>query len=150
MLTKRPDYNSMSTKDQGRLRDIYTNIHGWLTKAVSQNSRVSSKAKKIKSYPYPDIVKWRQTVHDMYSLSQSELDRRNATLHDHFQFDNEKCVTCFNRFELRTTELEEMGVPPDEYETGMIFYHGLLKENKRIINPFTSQHDLDYTLSNMF
>ena len=150
MLIRRPDYNSMSSKDQGRLKDIYTNIHGWLTKAVSQNSRVSSKAKKIKSYPYPDIVKWWQTVHDMHSLSKSDLDRRTAKLHDHYQFDNEKCVTCFNRFELRTTELDEMGVPPDEYETGLIFYHGLLKENKRVVTPFMSQHDLDYTLSNMF
>ena len=150
MLIRRPDYNSMSSKEQGRLKDIYTNIHGWLTKAVSQNSRVSSKAKKIKSYPYPDIVKWWQTVHDMHSLSKSDLDRRTAKLHDHYQFDNEKCVTCFNRFELRTTELDEMGVPPDEYETGLIFYHGLLKENKRVVTPFMSQHDLDYTLSNMF
>jgi len=55
----------------------------------------------------------------------------------------------FSRFELRTTELEEIGVPPDEYDPGLIFFHGLLKENKRVITPFMSQHDLDYTLSNM-
>jgi len=95
MLSKRPDYDGMSTKEQGRLRDIYTNTHGWLTKSVSQNSGVTSKAKKIESYPCPDVVKWWQTVHDMSSLSQSELERSNAKLHDHYQFDNEKCVTCF-------------------------------------------------------
>jgi len=44
----------------------------------------------------------------------------------------------FSRFELRTTELEEMGVPPDEYDPGLIFFHGLLKENKRVITPFMS------------
>jgi len=55
-----------------------------------------------------------------FSLSKSDLDRRTARLHDHYQLDNETCVTCFNRFELRTTELAEMGVPPDEYETPML------------------------------
>ncbi len=40
MLEKRPDYYNMSGKEQGRLRDIYTNIHSWLTKAVSMNSRI--------------------------------------------------------------------------------------------------------------
>jgi len=109
MLERKPDYYNMSGKEQGRLRDIYTNIHGWLTKAVSLNSRICSKTKNIKTHPYPDIVKWWRTVRDLFSCSSTDLTRRKAKLHDHYQHDNEMRVPCFNSFELRVMELEEMG-----------------------------------------
>jgi len=109
MLEKKPDYYHMSAKEQGRLRDIYTNIHGWLAKAVSLNSRICSKTKNIKTHPYPDIVKWWRTVRDLFSCSSTDLTRRKAKLHDHYQHDNEMRVPCFNSFELRVMELEEMG-----------------------------------------
>ena len=51
MLEKKPDYENMSNKEQGRLRDIYTNIHSWLCKAVSSNSRVCSKTKAYQDSP---------------------------------------------------------------------------------------------------
>ena len=150
MLDKKPDYHSMSGKEQGRLRDIYTNIHSWLTKAVSLNSRVSSKTKNIRTHPYPDLVKWWRTVHDLFSCSSTDLSRRKAKLHDHYQFDNEMCVPCFNRFELRVTELEEMGSDMDDHQNGVIFFNGMVPANKRVVQNFMAQMDLDYTLTNMF
>jgi len=60
------------------------------------------------------------------------------------------CVPCFNRFELRVTELEEMGMDMDDYEHGVIFFNGLVPTNKRVVTNFMALSDLDYTLSNMF
>jgi len=122
ILEKRPDYYNMSGKEQGRLRNIYNNIHSWLTEAVSMNSRIFSKTKNIKTHPYPDLVKWWRTVRDLFSCSSTDLLRRKAKLHDHYQYDNEMCVPCFNRFELRVTELEEMGTDMDDHENGVIFF----------------------------
>jgi hypothetical protein len=150
MLEKRPDYAKMTNKEQGRLRDIYTNIHSWLCKAVSVNSCVCSKTKHVRIHPYPDIVKWWRTVHELFSCSSTDLSRRKAKLHDHYQYDNEMCVPCFNRFEMRVTELEEMGTEMDDHENGVIFFNGLSPANKKVVTNFMALSDLDYTLSNMF
>jgi len=85
MLERKPDNANMTTKEQGRLRDIYTNIHNWLCKAVSVNSRVCSKTKHIRIYPYPNLLKWWRTGHELFSYSSTDLSRRKAKLRDHFQ-----------------------------------------------------------------
>jgi len=101
-------------------------------------------------YPYPDIVKWWRPVHELFSCSSTDLSPRKAQLHDHFQYDNEMCVPCFNRFELRVTELEEMGTEMDDHENTVIFFNGLISTNKRVVTNFMALSDLDYTLSNKF
>jgi hypothetical protein len=51
---------------------------------------------------------------------------------------------------MRVTELEEMGAKMDDHENGVIFYNGMMPKNKRMVNNFMSQMNLDYTLTNMF
>jgi len=150
ILEKKPDYANMTSKEQGRLRDIYTNIHSWLCKAVSLNSRVCSKMKHIRIYPYPDIVKWWRTVYKLFLCSSTDFSRRKAKLYDYYQYDNEMCVPCFNRFELRVTELEELGTKLDDHENGVIFFNELTPANKKVVTNVMALSDLDYTLSNMF
>jgi len=68
MLTQRPNFDEMSRRQEEYLNDIYINIHVWLAKAGSENSKVTIKTKNIKTYQIPDIVSWWKSVNDIHDL----------------------------------------------------------------------------------
>ena len=120
MLTKRPNYEEMSSREQRNVKDIYINIHGWLNKAGSMYSKVNVRTKHIPMYPYPDIAQWWKDVNDIYALSEKEIDRRKAYLHGHYQYEDELCVPYYSRFEAKVTELKLLGTTLADTKMGVI------------------------------
>ena len=149
MLTQRPDWGKMSRIEQEYMRDIYINIHGWLAKAGGENSKVTAATKGIKTYPYPDIVRWWSAVNDIYAISNTEIDRKVTHLHTLYQFPTESSRTYYTRFQGKYTELLDLGKELHDEEIGLMIFKGLTPTNKRLLHPFMANHNLNCTLSNM-
>ena len=142
-------WNQMSKRKQEYLRDVYSNIHGWLAKAGSENSRVTAATKGIKTFPYPDLVAWWSAVHDIYAISNTEIDRKVTNLHSLYQLPNETSRNYYTRFEAKYTELIDLGKELHDEEIGLMIFKGLSPMNKRLLHPFMSTHNLNCTLTNM-
>ena len=149
MLTTRPKFNEMSSRRKESLIQIYTNIHGWLAKAGSENSRVTMKTKNISTFPYPDIVGWWKSVNGIFAISNTEIEKRMAKLNTLFQFPGESCKTYFARFEVGYTELRDLGKDIDDGAIGLQVYRGLAPINKRLFHPFMGSNELSCTLQNI-
>ena len=116
MLENRPDYSTMGRVNQERLKDIYENIHGWLEKAISLNTKATNKTKTLKMSPYPDLVGWWKAVTEIFALSKTQLKKLKKKLSAHHQDDQEKCVTFSSRFEECVASLKDMGVELDDHK----------------------------------
>ena len=80
----------MSLIEQEYIRDIYSNIHGWLAKSGGQNSKVSIKTKSVLQVPYPDIVGWWKSVNVIFAVSTMETENRVEKLNHFVQLPGEK------------------------------------------------------------
>ena len=133
MLVSRPDYNSMTGREQESLREIYVNIHDWLQKSVSANTKATNKTKTLSMRPYPDLVGWWKAVNGIFALTKNQLDKLRGELKKLHQFKNESCVSYSSRFEEKVAILKDMNVDLDDHRLGVTMFRGLSKENKRTL-----------------
>ena len=149
MLKKRPDFDSLSKRDQKMLIEVYQNIMVWLAKAGSENRKVNSKTKGVAMKPYPDIVGWWKSVNDIFALSQITLDNMKSKLHAVYQFKGEKLVAYYTRFETKVNELKDLGMQLKSSKMGLILFKGLLGYNRRTITMFLNENRIKCTLHAM-